>query len=188
MNIDDTDLTGLDLEAAREYILAYSVDLKRMDKEAAETRAELERWRSRVALAESKLAAAPSDAALAGLAEAARGKVAEAEGKLGPLEAERTELRGAIARMKEQLPTIAAGERSIDPDRLLAELQLMTGELLDDEGGRSTRTAEADLAKLEAEARAASELEALKRRAAGSSGGADINAGGNAGGNTGGAS
>jgi hypothetical protein len=179
--MDDTDLSGLDLDSAKEYIFAYAVDVKRLDKEIADSSAEIERWKSRVALAEGKLAtAAPgTDAApMAALAEAARAKVPEEEGKLAALEAERVDLRAKIARMREQLPMIRSRERSIDPDRLLAELQLMTGELLGrtDEisptpGGRSAAATEADFAKLESGAKADSELDALKRKAAGESGG-----------------
>jgi hypothetical protein len=171
VNTEETNLSGLDLEAAREYIFAYSVDLKRLEKEAAASGDELERWKGRVALVEGKLASAPADASLASLAEAARAKAAEESGKLASLEAERSELRGKIALMREQLPMIKARERSIDPDRLLAELQLMTGELLGEGGERSAAASEADFAKLEAEAKAKSELEELKRRAAAESGG-----------------
>lgn len=172
--MDETDLSGLDLEGAKEYIFAYAVDVKRLDKEIADRAAELERWKGRVALAEGKLAAVASagtaapDASMTALAEAARSKVAEEEGKLASLEAERADLRAKIGRMREQLPMIKARERSIDPDRLLAELQLMTGELLgpEAEGGRSAAATEADFAELEAEAKADSELEGLRRRAA----------------------
>lgn len=159
--MDDENLSGLDLAAAKEYIFAYSVDLKRLDKEIADALAERDRWKGRVALAESRLAA--GEGAMAALADAAREKAAEWEAKLPPLEAERAELRAKIARMREQLPMISARERSIDPDRLLAELQMMTGELLADEGRAAT---EADFAKLESESKADADLEALKRRAA----------------------
>ena len=170
--MEDSDLSGLDLEAAREYIFAYAVDVKRLDREIADCGAEVERWKNRVALAEGKLAgagvagAAPAaDPSMAAMAETARAKVAEAEGKLGSLEAERSDLRAKVAGLRSQLPMIKARERSIDPDRLLAELQLMTGELLGDaSGGRSAAATEADFAKLEANARADAELEALKRR------------------------
>jgi chromosome segregation ATPase len=174
--MDDTDLGGLDLAAAREYIFAYSVDIKRLEKESAELETELGRWRGRVSLAEGKLAAAGAStgdaSAMAGLAEAARAKVAELEGKLGTVQAERAELRAKVARMREQLPMIQARERSIDPDRLLAELQLMTGELLGESGGadgegRGAAATEADFRKLESDQHAESELEALKRRLGG---------------------
>ena len=161
--MDDTNLSGLDLSSAKEYIFAYAVDAKRLDKAIAEAEIELGRWKSRVSLAEARLATDPS---MAAMIQAAGSKVQETSAQIATLRAERDELRSKIARMREQLPMIQARERSIDPDRLLAELQLMTGELLGDSGeGRSAAATEADFAKLESEAKADSELEALKRRA-----------------------
>jgi len=155
--MEDTDLTGLDLSAAKEYILAYAVDVKRLEKEIADAGADLERWKARLALAEGKLGA--GDQAMAALVQAARSKVEEAGGKLAFLESELADLRSRVARMTAQLPAIKARERSVDPDRLLAELQMMTGELLGE------RSLDAEFAKLDSEAKADSELEALKRRA-----------------------
>jgi hypothetical protein len=169
--MDDTDLTGLDLSAAKDYIFAYAVDAKRLDKDIADAEVELERWKGRVGLAESKLAADPS---MAALVQAARAKMEETGARIASLVAERAELRAKIARMRQQLPMIQARERSIDPDRLLAELQMMTGELLGDSGssepgaeGRSKAATEADFAKLESDAKADADLDALKRRAGG---------------------
>jgi phage shock protein A len=163
--MDDTDLTGLDLASAKEYIFEYAVDVKRLDKAIGDEQVELERWQGRAALAEGKLAAAGTagDQSMAALVQAARAKVEEEAGKVASLEAERAELRAKVGRMREQLPMIKARERSIDPDRLLAELQLMTGELLGESEGAAT---EAAFAKLEAESKAGADLEALKRRAA----------------------
>jgi len=161
--MDDTDLRGLDLAAAKEYIFAFAVDAKRLDKAIADAQLELDRWKSRVGLAEAKLAADPS---MAALVQAASTKVEETRAALASLEAERGDLRSKIAAMREQLPLIQARERSIDPDMLLAELQMMTGELLGDEAGdRSATATEADFAKLETEAKAQADLDALKRRA-----------------------
>jgi len=190
--MEDTDLRGLDYDSAREYILAFAVDAKRMDKEISEAGAELERWKERAALAEGKLAG--GDASMAALAEAARAKAVEQSQKIATLEAERADLRSKVEAMRLQLPIIRASERSIDPDRLLAELQLMTGELLGDgpigaapaaEGTgpgaadaapsaeqRSAAATDADFRRLEAESKAESELEALKRRAAAEGAGA----------------
>ena len=163
--MDDENLSGLDLAAAKEYIFAYAVDVKRLDQDIAAAQGEADRWKGRVALAETKLAA--GDQSMAALVEAARAKAEEAGTKIAALGAERADLRAKVARMREQLPMIKARERSIDPDRLLAELQLMTGELLGGEGdGRSAAATEADFAKLEATAKADADLEALKRRAA----------------------
>jgi phage shock protein A len=163
--MDDTDLTGLDLASAKEYIFAYAVDVKRLDKELADAQAEQDKWKGRAVLADSKLAAAgpAGDPSMAALAQAARAKAEEVAGKIASLDAERAELRAKVSRMREQLPMIKARERSIDPDLLLAELQLMTGELL----GDAAAATEADFAKLESAAKADSDLEALKRKAAG---------------------
>jgi phage shock protein A len=165
---DDTDLSGLDLAAAKEYILEFAVEAKRLDKELAAAEAEAALWKGRVALAEGK--------ALGELATAARSKVAEAEGKISALEAERSSVRSKVEAMRLRLPSIRAAERSIDPDRLLAELQLMTGELLGEgppgmpEGGRSDAAVNEDFSKLENGAAAEADLAALKRKMTGNGG------------------
>ncbi len=156
--MDDTDLSGLDLAGAKEYIFAYAVDIKRYDRELAQARSELELWRGRIALAEGK--------SMTQLAVAARSKSDQVQSQISTLEAERAALVVKVARMKEQLPMISARERSIDPDRLLAELQLMTGELLGDSASAEARTA-AEFSRLEAESAAETGLDALKKRAAG---------------------
>jgi phage shock protein A len=152
------ELAGLDLESAREYVLAYAVDVKRLDKEIAAGRSQVELWKGRAALAQSK--------AMAELAQAAEARRAEEEGKLSALESERAALAGKLSRLREQLPMIGARERSIDPDRLLAELQLMTGELLGDAEGGAAATDKA-FAELEAAQAAESGLAELKRKAEG---------------------
>jgi len=158
--MDDSDLSGLDLDAAREYIFAYAVDIKRYDKEIASARSELELWSSRAKLAEGK--------GLSDLAAQARAKADEVTSRIQAMEAEQAELRAKVGRMRQQLPLIRARERSIDPDRLLAELQLMTGELLCDRPGsgqsQTSATAERELANLEAATAAESALEALKKK------------------------
>jgi chromosome segregation ATPase len=160
--MDDEDLSGFDLAAAKEYILAFAVDAKRLDREIAAAQGELELWKGRKALAEGRLAS--GDQSMAALVQAADVKVEELSGKAAALAAEREELRAKVERMRRKLPMIQARERSIDPDRLLAELQLMTGELLG-EGGGPDSAAAAEFAKLESEAKADSDLAALKRRA-----------------------
>ena len=166
---DDTDLSGLDLGQAKEYIFAYALDAKRLEKEIIELQAERDKWKARVTLAEGKLAA--GDQSMAALAQAAGAKVVEFESSITSLEAERSDLCAKVEIMRKKLPLISASERSIDPDRLLAELQMMTGELLGPEDGqatgRSAAATEADIAKLEADAKAQAELEALKKRANG---------------------
>jgi len=153
----DTDLGGLDLAGAKDYLLAFAVEAKRLDKEVELAEAELALWRGRVALAEGK--ARPE------LAGAARAKAGELEAGLASLRAERSSLRSKVEAIRLQLPLVRARERSVDPDRLLAELQLMTGELLGDSGGEGrpgSAAAERELAGLEAAAKADAELAKLK--------------------------
>ena len=75
MSTDDESLEGLDLAAAREYILAYAVDAKRIEKEITEAKAEAGRWAGRKTLAEGKLAA--GDQSMAALVQASAAKAAE---------------------------------------------------------------------------------------------------------------
>lgn len=185
--MDDKEFLSLDLEGAKEYMLAYATSMKRYEIDMTAVRSELALWKGRVSLAESKGAAE--------LAAGATAKVAEIEGRLQGLEAERQNLAGELARIRERLPYLKARERSIDPDQLLAELQMMTGELLDDGGApaaeadtgaaapatdgtaaptagaptqaanpRSAASIERDIGKLEATAKADAALEELKRR------------------------
>lgn len=175
MAIDEATLSGLDMDSAKELILAYSIDAKRLEREIAETAAELDKWKGRLALVEGKLAS--GEASVAPLAEAAQAKIAELSRTIDEREAERAQMKADIARIREKLPYIKARERSIDPDRLLAELQMMTGELLGPSGDTPTavpgepaaneapRPTDADFAKLEAQATIDAELAALKLRA-----------------------
>lgn len=156
------ELAGLDLESAREYVFAYAVDVKRLDKEIADGRSQVETWKGRAALALSK--------GMTDLAQAAEARRAEEEGKVSALESERAGLAAKLALLREQLPMIRARERSVDPDRLLAELQLMTGELLGDADGAAAATDKA-FAELEAEQASESALAELKKRADGNAGG-----------------
>ncbi len=159
----DTDLGGLDFAGARDYLLALAAEAKRLDKEVERAEAELELWRGRAALAEGR--ARPE------LAGAARAKAGELEAGLASLRAERSSLRSKVEAIRLQLPLVRARERSVDPDRLLAELQLMTGELLGGSGGGpagegrpGSAAAERELAGLEAASKADAELAELKAK------------------------
>lgn len=132
-------LTGMSPQEAKSYILAHITDLNLLKKRIEEMQADLESWRSRAALAASK-----GIADLAATAEAQAARVAET---LAPLLAEAQALKRDIETMKEQLPGLAARERSIDPDQLLANLQMASGEMDDPDGPRlekSFKEAEAD--------------------------------------------
>ena len=148
--MDDTDLTGLDLPAAKAYMFEFATNAKMLGKELAGLDAEIQTWTKRIALAEGK--------GMAELATAAKAKLAELETKRGGLAAELAEIEAKVAGIREKLPGIAARERSIDADRLLAELQLLAGTLLDD----GKPSLEASMRKLEEEANVEAGLAALK--------------------------
>lgn len=116
------EIARLDLQGARELLFACTTDLKRHEKDSAALEAERATWVSRVSLAESR--------GLADLVAGAKARVGEIEARMADIESSATEIRADIARIRDALPGIRAKERSIDPDRLLAELQMMTGEAL----------------------------------------------------------
>lgn len=153
--MDDQEFLSLDLEGAREYLLAYTTTLKQYEKDIATLDQDLALWKGRVSLAEGKGEAA--------LAEAARGRIAELETKRQGLEAERAGVANEVVRIRERLPYLKARERSVDPDRLLAELQMMTGELLEPDKAATDRAIEAT----EKDSKANDALAELKRKMGG---------------------
>ena len=152
--MDDKEFLSLALEGAREYLLAYMTSAKRYEQDMAAAQAEIGLWRGRITLAEK--AGKPE------LAEAAKKRAEELEAKKAGLDGERQGLLAETRRLRERLPYLKARERSIDPDRLLAELNLMTGNILGDESG--TPAPEAEIAKLEANSSIDAALEELKRK------------------------
>ncbi|HUX40363.1 MAG TPA: chromosome partitioning protein [Rectinemataceae bacterium] len=148
---DDIDLTGLDLPGAKAYLLDFATAAKLTRKELEAVEADQGVWTKRIALAEGK--------GMAELADQARARLAEIESKRAALAAELAETEAKVRRIREQLPMVAAKERSIDADRLLAELQLMTGTLL----GEGNASLDAEMAKLESQASVDASLDALKR-------------------------
>jgi phage shock protein A len=151
--MDDTDLNGLDLEGARAYLVDFATNAKMLRKDLATLDAELDTWRKRVTLATEK--------GMADLVTAAGAKVTELEARRAGIAGEVADVEAKVLRIREKLPGISARERSIDPDQLLAELQLMTGELL----GDGSATLEAEMRKLEGDAASDASLAALKAQA-----------------------
>lgn len=117
------ELSKLDEAGARDLMFAYATDLKQHQKEMEDMRKALELWNSRVRLAESK--------GLSDLAEGAKIQAAQIEARLGELGSSAREIESDLERLKEALPGIKARRRSVDPDRLAAELAMMTGEAMD---------------------------------------------------------
>jgi hypothetical protein len=125
------ELSRLDYQGAMDLLFAYTTDVKRHEKDIAAFDKEIELWSSRVKLAEAK--------AMPDLAEAARRQLGQITEKRDSVEASRIELARDVQRLKEALPGIKAKERSIDPDQLLAELSMLTGEAMDPEKAKIDR-------------------------------------------------
>ncbi len=116
----DTDIEGLDPKAAAEYVLAFVSTMKRTETELARNAEEIATWTRRVALATEK-----GDASLA---DQARAKLAGIEGKKTTLEAELADLRLKVDILREKLQRLRGRfQRSVDPDVLLAELEMLAG-------------------------------------------------------------
>jgi phage shock protein A len=135
------DLSGMGAADAKEYIFHYITTLKLTEKKLGELNGEYEKWLSRINLAKSKGAE--------DLAVAAQGEADKIRAERDAIETEITALQAQIQRMRDQLPGLAARERSIDPDLLEQELLLA----LKPELERQVQKAEADAA-----------LEALKAK------------------------
>ena len=146
----DYDLTGMNVTEAKEYILNFVATLKMTEKEISALEEEALKWKNRVDLARSK--GTPDI-----LAEAER-EAEKVNVKLAGLIEEALSLKDGIAGMRRQLPTLAAKERSVDPDLLEQELLMALGQTEEE------AATEKAFRKLEKENAADSALEALKSK------------------------
>ncbi|GHU93441.1 hypothetical protein FACS189479_04820 [Spirochaetia bacterium] len=150
---DPSDLTGMNVADAKEYILQFISTLKLTEKKIHDLEGELARWNSRIELAKSRGAA---DLALEAENQAEKIRTQQAA-----LTGEAAELKIQIEKMRKQLPGLAARERSIDPDLLEQELLIAAGRMPGEE-----KQAETDrlFSKLEKDQAAEAALEALKAK------------------------
>jgi chromosome segregation ATPase len=110
---------GMSPEAAKEYILRVKTQIKLTERQIASIKEEITKWEGRITLAESKGAG--------DLKEAAEAESAKARKKLHALETENGEYRAEAEKLLRSLPGIAARQRSIDPDLLEQELNILLG-------------------------------------------------------------
>ena len=137
------DISDMDAASAREYVVAVLATLKQTVAKRIELTGELEKWQTRVRIAEEH---GRSD-----LAEEASVKVEQVKEDVLRIQAEEAELKKELDIVKGQLEWIKKQPQfSIDADFLLAQLEMVVGE----------RDELADKFK---EAEAASELERLKK-------------------------
>ncbi len=150
--IGDKEFLSLDLEGARDYLLAYLTSAKRYEQDIKTAQAELKVWTDRVALAEK--------AGKTELVGPAQKRAADIADKLKKLEDERASILSETRRIRDRLPMLKASKRSIDPERLCAELDLLSGKILDTDADKAA----AELAKLEKDKAADDALAALKKK------------------------
>ena len=147
---NDTDLTGLDPGAAREYVLGYITALRITGKKRQRLEASLKTWEERIKQA--------TEAGNTTLRDTARNEMQRIQDGLGRVAFEESELSAQVEVMKRHLKSMQHGPVvNADAEALLAQLQSITGE---------PDTLKSDLNRLGAEHRADEELEALKRRMA----------------------
>ncbi len=155
---NETNLRGLTYEAAAAVALEYATALKKTEQALAAAREEESLWKRRVALALEK--------GMAELVAPAEAKAAESSAKTAALEAERADLAAKVVRMKEQLPLLKMGARSIDTDLLLSELTIAAGGV---PGEEEKYSAASKLDRELGNAGADAALEELKRKLSGGS-------------------
>lgn len=143
---ENTNLSGLDPESAKEYVLQYIVSLKRVQQRRSQLAEELKLWSDRAGLAAEK--------GREDLKEQALAKCREVSATDDQLAAEERSLTMDIQDMKRQLEMIRRQPvATVNTDLLLAQLEQVVGEK--DLTASKFRSVEADQA-----------LDELKRRVA----------------------
>ncbi|MDR1029602.1 MAG: chromosome partitioning protein [Treponema sp.] len=143
----------MEAQKHKEVLVQYITSLKVMEKQYAALGEEQAKWRSRIDLARSQ-----------GAFDLAREAEQEAEritAKHTALAADIAALKAEIETLRQQLPGLAARERTIDPDLLEQELLMAAGHL---PGSEEQIGAERTLQTMEKDTAAAAALEALKAK------------------------
>jgi phage shock protein A len=128
----------LEIHDAKDVLIQYLTSLKLTEKQYAELGELLVKWTARIDLARSKGAAA--------LAAEAEQEAERIRRKYQALEAEIADLKAHIARLRAELPGLAARERTVDPDLLEQELLIAAGRMPgeDPQADRALKTMEQD--------------------------------------------
>jgi phage shock protein A len=147
------DLTGMSVLDAKEYIRQHIITLKLTEKARDALAEQNDAWVSRISLAQST--------GVADLAGQAQQELDNIRTKYASLGEEIADLKAKIEKMKQQLPGLAARERSIDPDLLQQELLIATGYLPGDD---DKAAADQEFRVVEKSAAADAALEALKEK------------------------
>ncbi len=119
--MNDTDLSGMTPEAAREYVLAFIKSLKETQRQRQKLTEELNHWNMRIELAERE--------GRQDLAEQASSRVRSIREDLDQLTKEEEGLKAKVEVLKENLRQLPSGwQPSVDAEMLLAQLEMLLGE------------------------------------------------------------
>jgi phage shock protein A len=119
--MNDTDLSGMTAEAARDYVLAFIKSLKETQRQRQKLTEELELWKGRVELAERENRQ--------DLAQQASSRVKSIQDDLARLRQEEDELNTKVEILKDNLKHLPADwQPVVDSEVLLAQLEMVIGE------------------------------------------------------------
>ncbi|MBN2738482.1 MAG: hypothetical protein JXR70_15990 [Spirochaetales bacterium] len=116
----DTDLSDMDIDSAKEYVVSFVTSLKQTQRKIYEVMAELKTWLDRKQFAQEKNR--PD------LVEAAQGKIDNTNAQLNTLKTEEQDLAAKVQEMMANLKKLKNGfTPTINAEQLLAELEMITG-------------------------------------------------------------
>jgi phage shock protein A len=117
---DETDLRGMDLASAKEYVLSYITTLKQTQRDLGVLSEELALWQKRSEFARER--------GREDLISAAEMKAKEISEKYVKLEMEEKDLAGKVQTLMENLKKLKAGfTPTVNAEQLAAELDMITG-------------------------------------------------------------
>ena len=140
---EETDISDMEPQAAREYVLAYIQTLKETQLAITKVKEEAALWQNRIQLAQQQNR---SD-----LKAAAETKKAELDAKLAMLTGEEQDLLDKVSVLKENLRRLKGKfQYSIDTEQLLASMEMLVGERDTLKDKFKEQDAETELEKLKA--------------------------------------
>ncbi len=118
--IDDTDLSGMELIDAKEYVLAFIQTLKEIQLKISKLKEELNVWKERAQLAVERN---KHD-----LKQGADQKVAALNAEIEMLSKEESELKSKIITMKDNLKDLKHKFNfTVDTEQMLADIEMLVG-------------------------------------------------------------
>ncbi len=119
--MSDIDFTNMDIESAKEFLVALMASIKQTTAKIMMLDTELTLWKGRVVLARNNNKSA--------LEAQASVRVTDIEFEMDSLKTEKSELTGELERLKRHIQMIKnRPEFTVDADLLLAQMEMIVGE------------------------------------------------------------